>query len=71
VNAFCRKASLSYFFLQNEGFFWVQHEPSCIIVSMNKLPDAKRVQVIACTCEGDSIRSGTEVFDYFFVQALP
>ena len=41
------------------------------MASMNKLPDAKRVQVIACTCEGNSIRCSTEVFIYFFAQALP
>jgi hypothetical protein len=40
------------------------------MVSMNKVPDANCVQMIAWTCEGNSIRSGTEVFNHFFVQAL-
>ena len=33
------------------------HGRSCIMVSMNKLSDDKRAQVIACICEGNSIRS--------------
>ncbi len=32
-----------------------------IMVSMNKLTDGKRAQVIACICEGNSIRSTVRI----------